>query len=439
MTTLGKNQLSVTSLLGLILINIVGITALAVLSTLGWFSIISVIIATLFLFIPSVICTLELSKLKGSEYGLTYWATSLLGPFWGTLCNDFHWLAMVIGVPSIAIYVVDTLYSIIPHVKITNYYVFSGTSIVIFLGLLLNLMGLKHTARFALVSVLLIFVLPILAATSLTAYLLLHGAIPATEVTLLPPEGLTATFPVIAIAFLMLSGIDAAPFFIKSISSKGYKRAIRLTIYIILALTLMGIISFLFLTDTLKTSAAFIVKQALQSNLMPCDLSTFILIATTLGQVGIIAVAQLMGTKIILSKKSLGANYGKHASTIILVIQAAFLVAFSSVLLTAQNMNLYYKDLITLMSIIGLLRYVIFFYVGHKFIYQQKKLPLLTKKLRLAYITLAIVVTLFLTAAASVYQILHATYLSGLIAVLLLLTVVMEYLVRRRSQVTRQA
>lgn len=249
---MASNRAKVLTTFSLVMITITCVDSIRNLPTTALFGpqvIFFYLMAAVCYFIPTGLVCAEMSSAWPETGGVYLWGKKAFGKGFGLFSIWFQWVENVIWYPTILSFIAGTLtYLITPSLATDRWYVFAVINIVFWLSTLINLCGLKLSARVTEILGLLGLVLPMLLIIILgTIWFFGNGVhqIHFTEATMMPNFHNPSLWVSVSAVVLSLTGIEIATVHAGDVKNpqRSYPKALLISTVFILATLILGSLS----------------------------------------------------------------------------------------------------------------------------------------------------------------------------------------------------
>lgn len=207
------------------------------------------ILAAIFYFIPTGLVCAELSTAWPETGGVYLWGKKAFGKSFGLFTVWFQWVENVIWYPTLLSFIAGTLaFLLTPKMAQNHWYVFAVINIVFWLSTLINLFGLKLSARLTEVLGIVGLVVPMLLIILLgVIWFFGHGVhqIHFSEASMLPNFKDPTLWVSVSAVVLSLTGIEITTVHAGDVKNpqKSYPRALLISVIFILLTLILGALS----------------------------------------------------------------------------------------------------------------------------------------------------------------------------------------------------
>jgi amino acid transporter len=298
-----------------------------------------------------------------------------------TLFAIIQWASATIGIPTVSIFAISQALSAIGYHHLfsqIDYMVI--TLIIIWVATLINLAGIRLSVKVAIFAVVTTFILPISILFCLALLHLSHSTI-ATPFSInnFSKESISGSLSLFAITMMMMVGIDFSAFFVNNVSKKGFVKGLKLSAAIAILFPVLGCGSILILENIQHLLPETALSSSLYLTLGHYHigwLGAAILELSAVGQFGLITLSLLFGARTLFAIQSILKNKHffkektKSSPSRFFIYQAIVLSLITVVFLSLKNTTAIYAYLLSIMSIAGLIRYLLLFILP---LYVKKK------------------------------------------------------------------
>lgn len=338
------------------------------------------LIAGLFFLTPSAMVASELSAMLPKTGGVYVWVREAFGKKWGFLAIWFQWIENVVWYPTILSFIAGTgAYLIAPELAQDKIYLFVLIN-VIFWGLtLINLLGIKSSARFSEFCGIVGLLLPM----GLIIFLGIHWIwteqplqISFTAQHLLPSFKDPSLLVSLTAVILTFSGMEIATAHGQDVKNpkRTYPLALIVSVLIIFSTMLLGAISIAIIVPKDDLSLVAGIMQAFNDFFKVYHLTWLTpiiaccIIIGSLGGISNWIMAPSRGLQVALKETELASflqgENKRHAPTRLLLFQAVLVSLITSLFLFMPNVNSSYWIITVLASQLYMIMYIIMFAAG---------------------------------------------------------------------------
>jgi glutamate:GABA antiporter len=340
-------------------------------------SIFFLILAALVFFIPVSLVSAELSTAWPETGGVFIWVKEAFGPELGFVAIWLLWISNVIWYPTCLSFTASTIaYTFDPGLQESRAYMVMVSVLIISVATWVNLKGMRVTGWVITICVILGTFIP--AAWIICQGIAWYGCgkLSATQWELSHIIPKVSTFADLAFftgVILSFCGIEVSAFHAKEVVSpqKNYPRAIFLSLLLILAFTILGVLSILIILPKENLSLTAGVMQVMSLFLNQAKLKSFVpLLAglTAIGTIGTLSTWMVGPSRGLLASMVSGSfpplfkRINKNGMPHFLLILQLILVSLLSLLfLFMPSVSGAYWILVVLVTQVYLLMYLILF------------------------------------------------------------------------------
>lgn len=199
--------------------------------------------------LPTALVAAELASTSQEDGGVYVWVKNAFGQSAGFMAIWFQWIENVIWYPTILSFVAGTIaYLISPSLTGNKYFLISVILCAFWGATLINLMGIKSSARFSNFCAVTGLLLPMIFIISLGVVWVVSGRplqIQFTHQAMVPHLANTQTWVAIIGIILSFSGMEIATVHAHNVKApqKAYPRAMLIASFIIIVTLLLGSLS----------------------------------------------------------------------------------------------------------------------------------------------------------------------------------------------------
>jgi amino acid transporter len=380
MTQQLKRVLSVFSLVMITVTSVDSVRNLPSTALFGSQLIFYFVLAALIFLIPAALVSAELSTMLPEQGGVYVWVKRAFGKHYGFLAIWFQWIENVIWYPTQLSFIAGTLaYIFDPKLANNKYYIISVILVTFWGGTILNLFGMRVSARFSawcgifglfipMILIILLGVIWILGGHPLQISLDPHSLLPNFSQT-----GVWVAFTGIMLSF---SGIEIATVYAGEVRDpkRDYPKALLIATIILLATLVLGSLSIAIVIPKNEISLVAGLMEAFYNFFTAYHLQMFIpLLALMIifGGIGSISnwiIAPSKGLLIAANDGNLPARLAKAnqygAPTTILISQACITTLITLVFLLMPAVSGSYWYLTALAAQLYMFMYILMFAAG---------------------------------------------------------------------------
>ena len=335
------------------------------------------VLATIFFLIPAALLSAELASTWPDRGGVYAWVKRAFGDRIGFVAIWLQWIENVIWYPTILSFVAGTLGYLIAPSLAANKFFLIGVILAAFWGAtIINLFGMKSSARFSALCTISGLILPMLVIIGLGSYWIYSGRPLQINFNLgsFVPE-LSNSDAWVALTGIMLSfcGIEIATVHAGDVKNpqRAFPRALAYSVAIIVSTLLLGALAIAIVIPQQQISLVSGIMEAFSAFLTAYHLQLLLpllgisLVLGGLGSVSNWIIAPTKGLMVaaedgflpeILSRQNrYGAPYG------LLILQALIVTGLSSIFLLMPSVNGSYWFLTALGAQLYMLMYILMF------------------------------------------------------------------------------
>lgn len=335
------------------------------------------VIAAVFFLIPAALISAELSTVFHSDGGVYTWVREAFGRHWGLLAIWFQWVENIIWYPTILSFIAGTLgYVISPDLGTNRYFIIAVILVAFWATTIVNLLGIKSSARFASVCTILGLVIPMILIIVLGLMWVFNGhptQIHLSARGLLPDFSNTNIWISLTGIMMSMCGIEIATVHTRDVKNpqKAFPRAMFYSVLSIVLTYVLGALAIAFVVpvDTLSLVSglmqAFYVFFASYHLAWFLPVIAFCLIVGGLGGVNSWVIAPTRGLLFAAEDDHLplfAARVNrKEAPHVLLLFQAIIVTIIAFLFLYMPSVNGSYWLLTALASQLYMLMYILMF------------------------------------------------------------------------------
>ncbi|MCP5505430.1 MAG: amino acid permease [Chlamydiales bacterium] len=376
-----KGLLNVRTLTLLNIVTILSVKNWPFMAQYGLASVFFILLPALFFFLPAALVSAELATGWPEEGGVFVWVKNALGERFGFLAVWLMWVSNVVWYPTILAFIaISFSYVINPAFAENKLFHFSVVNVVFWSAVFINLKGLKESSFLSSLCSILGTLLPAVLVIGFGAYWVFSGRpvlIDFSWKAFIPEmKGINEWVFVTGI-LLGFAGIEMNAIHANNVENpqKSYPRAIFLSTFIIVLLSVLGTLSISLVMTPEKINLAGAIIELISFYLSAYHLSIFfplfclLVIFGGLGSIG----AWIIGPNRGLTAASQDGKYlPKPLCSLdrnglprrLMLFQAVIVTVLSSVFLIFPSMNLAFWILIALASQLYLIMYILMFVSG---------------------------------------------------------------------------
>jgi amino acid transporter len=383
-----QNGLSTFALVMLITGAVDSIRNLPAASLFGSSLIFFFVFSALVFLLPSALVSAELASGEDDKGGIFHWIRDIFGDNWGFLAIWLQWITNLVWFPTILSFIAGLIaYVIYPAYGQNKIFLVSIILITFWSLTLLNLRGLRVSAKFTTFCAITGMVIPMALIIGLaTAWLLTGHAsqIHFTAANIFPTVGNVNTWISLTAIMTAFEGMELASVHVKDIREpqKTFPRALTISVWLIMITMLLGSLSIAIVVPQDKISLVNGVMQAFSAFFAAYHIEwlipviTVMILVGSLGGIiswvisparGLLQAAQVGYLPAILQKEN---KHGVAAN--LLLTQAAIVTAVCVAFLFMPSVSGSYWLLTALSTQLYMLMYVLMFVGG---IYARYKFP----------------------------------------------------------------
>ncbi len=226
------------------------------------------LIAALFFLLPSALISAELASTSNEDGGVYVWVKNAFGQRVGFLAIWFQWIENVIWYPTILAFVAGTVgYLLAPSLAQSKYFLMSVILSAFWSATIINLLGIRSSARFSNFCAMLGLLFPMCLIIYLGLAWIFSGQplqIHFTSTSLLPHLAGTHTWVALTGIILSFCGMEIATVHAVDVKNpqRAYPRAMLLATGIILVTLMLGSLAIAVVLPQAKISLVAGIMQA---------------------------------------------------------------------------------------------------------------------------------------------------------------------------------
>ena len=336
------------------------------------------VIAGLFFLLPSALISAELASTWPKAGGVYAWVKEAMGERYGFLAIWFQWVENIIWYPTILSFIAGTCaYLIAPELAHNKYFLITIIISFFWLLTLVNLAGIKTSARFSEICGIAGLLIPMLLIIGLGAFWILAGH--PVEISfefdkMLPSFHDPSLFVSITAVVLCFCGMEIATAHTQDVKNptRDYPISLILSVIIIFITMFLGSIAIAIIVPQKELSLVAGIMQAFVAffnayhwQWMTPIIAIFIIIGS-LGSVSNWIIAPSRGLHVALEDAKIAKflqKKNKHGTPVnLLVYQAVFVTMLSMIFLFMPSINSSYWILTALTAQLYMAMYVLMFF-----------------------------------------------------------------------------
>ena len=334
-------------------------------------------LASMFFLIPSALVSAELSAKFPNDHGVYSWVKAAFGPRWGLIAVWMQWVENVPFFPAILSFVAATLaYLISPTLANNKYFLLAFVLVVFWVLTLVNLFGVRLSARFSSVCTAVGLVIPMVMLISIGIIWLWSGHPVAMHLSLhdmMPHWGHLSVWVTMQGVLLSLCGIELATVHAKDTINPTitFPVALLVSVTFIILTLVMGALSIAWLIPASKLSLVSGIMETFYHFLKAFHLSLLLpifglMIALgSLGGVNSWIIAPTRGLRVALCDSTFPSwltQQNRHlAPTSLLILQAVLVSIIICAFFLIPSINGAYWLLSVLAAQIYMIMYLLMF------------------------------------------------------------------------------
>jgi len=227
-------------------------------------------VASLFFFIPCALVSAQLSSAPGNENGIYHWVKKAFGSRFGLTAVWLQWTENVVWYPTLLTFIVGTLgYWVSPQLSQRPEYLITASIFCFYLVSIINLYGLKLSAKISNFCSILGLILPMLLIILLGIHWYFSGnpiSNTLTTTPLIPNIFNFDTWVVLTSVVMSLCGIEITTAHVRKASNpqKNYPKALLFATFIILTSLILASLSIAAVIPTHEISFVSGIVQSLE-------------------------------------------------------------------------------------------------------------------------------------------------------------------------------
>ena len=381
-----KNALSVFSLVMITVVSVDSIRNLPATSLFGSSLIFFFTLAAIFFLIPTALVSAELSSAWPKQGGVYIWVREAFGIRAGFLAIWFQWIENVVWYPTILSFIAATIgFLISPKLAVSKTYLIADILIVFWALTIVNLFGMKASARFSNFCAIAGLLLPMTVIISLGIAWVISGEplqIHFNFKSMLPHWDSADMWVALTGIVLSFCGMEIATVHARDVKNpqRSFPKALMISVVIIVFTLILGALSIAVVVPKNQISLVAGMMQAFNMFLITDHLHwvlpivAIVLVVGSLGSVSNWIVAPTKGLLVAAEDDNLPKFFEREnsfgAPHILLITQAIIVSALAFVFNLLPSVNGNYWLLTALAAQLYMFMYIMMFITGIRLRYK---------------------------------------------------------------------